>query len=617
MWGGGYSFSRIPALSERMEWLCLGIMLLIAYAIFMYSDITDTYDNSILFLKAAARGELRSFYSYTVAHARMYWAANYDFMVYIVYGLWNLPVLLISRLRGIDYLDWSLGLLWCKTLGILLTFAKAYLIYKIAELGGTPKKFAALGSFLFLSSAALFVIVFVISQVDGFALFLLLLGFYFYLRGNGKAFLLCYMIAMPSKMFAVFLFLPLVLLKEKRIPCIFAALALSFSGSILSKLLFGADPAYHFALGSQSRDAVIQIMESSVFMGQVLIPFLICYMGICVFCYLYNGYKENRERHEIPVFCAAAVWGSFVCFINFNSYWVIYLIPFLILATIMSGRYLKACCLLEIVFSLGYLGVVLSVCTPLADPNLARRLLLPKLISVAEYDQTKYGSLNYMFERLGGLTYAPLFSTCMAGSLLILLILTCPFLPRFAKRFEPLERTVLWSRLGCLAAVLAVLLYACTAKAPLTRYSTFAHEKAPSEWNLLPGSVIEQTVEFDEDCEISELSFYFSNPDYVRNNFCSLGFELIAKSTGEIVYEDRIGCSMIRPDERLDLKLKGMEVRAGEEYVVRVTGLAGIRMDRMSGRSIFPWVTDGLADPAHPAYVNGERQPFNLFMRIR
>ena len=103
----------------------------------------------------------------------------------------------------------------------------------------------------------------------------------------------------------------------------------------------------------------------------------------------------------------------------------------------------------------------------------------------------------------------------------------------------------------------------------------------------------------------------------MRNNFCSLGFELIAKSTGEIVYEDRIGCSMIRPDERLDLKLKGMEVRAGEEYVVRVTGLAGIRMDRMSGRSIFPWVTDGLADPAHPAYVNGERQPFNLFMRIR
>ncbi len=97
---------------------------------------------------------------------------------------------------------------------------------------------------MFLSSAALFVIVFVVSQVDGFALFLLLLGFYYYLKGSGKAFLLCYMIAMPSKMFAVFLFLPLVLLKEKRIPCIFAALALSFSGSIFSKLLFGADPAY-------------------------------------------------------------------------------------------------------------------------------------------------------------------------------------------------------------------------------------------------------------------------------------------------------------------------------------------------------------------------------------
>lgn len=242
--GGVFPPSCISDLPAWVEWLCLGAMLLIAYATFMYLDITDTYDNSILFLKAIARGELRGFYSFTVERARMFWAANYDFMVYIVYGLWNLPVLLISRLRGIDYLDWSLGLLWCKTLGILLTFAKAYLICKIARLCGTPKKFAALGSFLFLSSAALFVIVFVVSQVDGFALFLLLLGFYFYLKGNGKAFLLCYMIAMPSKMFAVFLFLPLVLLKEKRIPCIFAALALSFSGSIFSKLLFGADPAH-------------------------------------------------------------------------------------------------------------------------------------------------------------------------------------------------------------------------------------------------------------------------------------------------------------------------------------------------------------------------------------
>lgn len=166
------------------DWLCLGSILFFAYVVFLYADLTDTYENSILFLKSIYHGCLGQFYSYTIEHSRSFWAANYDAMIYLVYGIWNLPVLLITKLLGIDYFSWAPGLLWCKTLGILFCLGSAWMISKILRCIGTPKAFARLGSFLFLSSLSLYLIVFVIAQVDGFALFLLLLGFYFYLNGK-------------------------------------------------------------------------------------------------------------------------------------------------------------------------------------------------------------------------------------------------------------------------------------------------------------------------------------------------------------------------------------------------------------------------------------------------
>lgn len=32
-----------------IDWLCLGSILFFAYVVFLYADLTDTYENSILF----------------------------------------------------------------------------------------------------------------------------------------------------------------------------------------------------------------------------------------------------------------------------------------------------------------------------------------------------------------------------------------------------------------------------------------------------------------------------------------------------------------------------------------------------------------------------------------
>lgn len=90
---------------------------------------------------------------------------------------------------------------------------------------------------------------------------------------------------------------------------------------------------------------------------------------------------------------------------------------------------------------------------------------------------------------------------------------------------------------------------------------------------------------------------------------------MIDTQDGRALFSDRIGCSMIESREKIRIGLDGLTLEAGKTYLVKLTGIEGI--ERNEGMEIYPNITDGLYDPEHPAILNGAKQDYNLYFRVR
>lgn len=610
-----------------VEWIILFCILAFSATIFLYMDILNTYDNSMLLMKSIFSGNFFNFYDYTIQNAQTNYAANYEIFIYFIYGIWNLPVLLVSSIFGVDYIGSAWGYMWCKLLGIICAVLIAYVVYKILRYTGVKKEFGVLGFFLVLSSMAMFMVVFLIAQVDEAGLLLMVLGFYYYLQGKNKKFLLCFMLAMPLKSFAVFIMIPLIALREKRILFLLGKVILGFAGLLLCKLMFMGDPAYKFALSAQSEAATEQVLKGNFDMGTNIVLFIAIYLAICVFCFIHKVKEE--EKHSVPIYICFLVWVAFFCTVPINTYWIIFLAPFAILAIMQSGKYLRTAVILETLSGIGFALYVSFKNNVMSEKGLVTRLFAPKFIDIPPRSELKYGSIKNFAEAFNLDEYIIVFNTIFVVSLIILLILTNPWLNKKAAKFELVDRGVIWCRLGFMALFTALLLVVNVLPDTTVKYSTIDEDSKASTVNLLELNAtneMSQNVEFDKDTKISEMTFKLSNSDSYRRNFTSIVFEIVEEDSGKTVFSYREGCSMI--DEKEDehtIKLKNTYVNADDVYTIKVYGVKGVGGEtgskgikgNMTDYEFYLFQTDELVDKDHPAMVNGKVQDYNLCFEIK
>ena len=369
---------RINELSRtaRGRWILAGItvyllLCLMFFYSFIYNDIIETMRMGIDVWYSLFDGQLNYFYARrtpvdAIAYPKTVQGV-YDFPIYIVFALWNFPLWIAENFFDVDVFRSPLCLMWGKTLLLLASVLIVGALYRLCRTLEVSEENSLFAVILFLTSNFFMSSIIMMSAYDIVVLYFAILGIDYYFRGDMKKFTLCFMCAIPLKFFALLIFIPLVLLREKRIwkivvylvlrvlpilvfrffiPCraVFedpssAALSLKniFESTELSNLAFLYTVTYEWTT------SLSRIYLSLAFWG---ILYLICYF-----------YKPESEEK-------IKKWGIYICFLTFanlfitcmtHPYWIMLLVPFTVIIMAMNSQYSYVNLVLETLMTWGML----------------------------------------------------------------------------------------------------------------------------------------------------------------------------------------------------------------------------------------------------------------------
>ncbi|MCR4903707.1 MAG: hypothetical protein K6A23_12670 [Butyrivibrio sp.] len=608
------------------------LLMIISYGIYMYVDITNTMSHSVLLWRCLTEGRILEFYEYTLEYTPTDYAANYSFFSYIIWAIWNLPSFIAYKVAGVDYMNSVACLMWCKGLLVVATIAVMVMMYKIldliikneadsaitAESINDIQTEAAIGTFvMFFSSVALMLGTFMLTQIDMVAIFLMLLGIYFILSDNEKMFIIVFAIAIPCKFFALFLFIPILLLREKNVLKIIGKTLCVLILPIIETLIFGGSDIYQSALGSQNRDALAQLLAPNFESGTCV--FLLIYVWVIIYCYL----KEDEKEREVIYICFL-VFGSFVTFVQITTYWIVLMLPFLAILTGLNKKARPLYLLLEGAASFGFFMEEAITGAPLnEDIYIVNRLLFKPISGTGEI-RYKYENTLDMLAKFGIDDYYEAFFSLFMACMIVLLVITSP---KIAKKLEDKlqfkDKTAYIATLIFRGVVLAIALfiplyaYGATTKAPVYE-NVYYDGLSVASVSLTDGEdhVVEQTIRLPYDGIANYLKLKFYNESSARNNFASVTVGFYDGDTDECLAEKTIGCSMIESEADITIDLPGIELISGKEYVIRITGKQGTQYAVSKGSN--PWISPFLIPTSliGELYVDGEEQDGELYFAI-
>lgn len=628
-------------------------VLLTSFLIFFYTDYSDTLDNGVLLAESVANGRFTDYYRYAAknSHAMSQYSANYSIFLYGIFALWNLPTVIAHIVSGFDYMSSVAALLWCKALILAAVIAASFVLKKIVSLYSDLRG-AQLAQILFLSGSCVVIPSMVTVQYDILSVLLMLCGIYYYLKDREGLFVLFFALAVPLKLFAVFVFIPLILLREKRIPFIVLKLIPAFAVNFICALPFSGDPWYELCLGTQNRDAVDLLLRDTVSIGDnKLNLFILIYIAVCVFCYIRKdsfsrgkdavseigcsetAVKSQDKTHDVacaceppadialtyryylPLYACFAVFAAFMIFVPIRSYWVILVVPFEIFAVLFNRERLRANILL-LTLGTGCYTVYSYISHWIYNTSyLVSKLALPMFVSLPS-ENRKYTSVNDMFSKLGISQFSDVLRTVFCASLIILLMINIPRRENVRRWSGEKYIHEWWHSLlqVCITCLLvAVLLYSNLASCS-PAVIDISHADSYESADIISGNVLSQSFAATKDAEVSELVFSAESTDNYRSLRYAAVFTLTDETSGQILYEGLVGTSLVESKKPYSLDIGKVSIEKGHVYTLTVS--ADIAQHR-SNLSFRLGVTDGLKLPDYPLTVDGAEQPFNLAFALK
>ena len=400
------------------EIIILGILLVSCYVLFNHADILATSTHGRALLEATLQGNFFSFYDITKS------TAVYLIPIYILFMIWSIPVEIVYTLLGkelwniFDFAGGGFGvLMWYKLLPTLFVFGTAVVLYKIGKLLKISEDKRKWMIFVFLGFPILIFSNYIFGQYDSINMFFTTLAIYYYLQKKYYKFSLVMAIAIPLKLFPVFIYLPLLLLCEKKIFNLAKHCLIGFSGYIISNLLFLGSPAFKEAskFSGSMLPRFFEVAIPSPF--GVISLFILIFAALCMFCYV-KKIKNDKEYEYYTIYIPLFIYSVFFTIVLWHPQWVILLVPFWVLAMFTFNN-IKTSIIISIFLSIGYLLIITGAFYSNVDINLLDFGLLPQITGKTVGLQYSLNDLYTVSKTYDLSAFMTIFASCLICNLLL------------------------------------------------------------------------------------------------------------------------------------------------------------------------------------------------------
>ena len=332
-----------PAGFKKYQIAIYIITLLLCFMFFQQGDLFHT----IVSAESYLNGHFLDFYNY---NRTILGGNDYFPTLYIIFSVWLLPLKIISLLThattlsdlshwptALMFNDWMyLTIAWSKLLLVASFVSTALIVYKIGKIvtdGGikTSKYTAA----IFATSPIAVFAVFIFGQYDVIGLLIAMIGFYYYLQKNLLKFSLLFSVAISCKLFPIVMFIPLLLLSEKKPGQLLKYSAIAALLPLLDIALYWHNEAFRSVtlFGGVAAGRLHALSELALSV-QLHTPYLvILYLIICLYAYIKEPTNEF-ERKKLSVFLPIGSYAVFFSTISWNPQWLIFITPFFALSTL-------------------------------------------------------------------------------------------------------------------------------------------------------------------------------------------------------------------------------------------------------------------------------------------
>lgn len=315
---------------DRWLWAALALVLVFCLLNYSYTDLHLIARHSMNLWDVLFAGKPFTFYQTGTALPvgsmnPQVGEVPYDIWVYLPLAVWNLPVYLWEIVSKQTFETNLLAMIWIRLFAVLPFVGANWAILGIAQQLGRPRQQGRWACFVFSTSLYLLNGTFLLGQIDILGVFFTLMGLWAYLRKDSAKFISWFALAISCKMLALFVFLPLLLLWEKRLWRIAGHTLAAVSLSLASKLLFFADK---MATPKQfdERRFIRFLFDYQIELGGTSVSlFVVLFGALLIYSWCSKVQENQHESYALWVFVAG--YACFFIGANTFPYWGVLLAP--------------------------------------------------------------------------------------------------------------------------------------------------------------------------------------------------------------------------------------------------------------------------------------------------